>query len=481
MSALTEKNSLQTKSKLVGRINAWMTTPAYVMTIAAMTALSYMFSGELVLYTVFVIIGLYLSICGDDYLPLMPVVFSCYIAPSAANNPGMAESSVFYPANGGIYILSLAVILLASIALRLCRDRELGGRNFLKAPRKLLSGVLALGGAYLLSGAFSGHYFDKGLLNLLFSLVQFLAVGFLYWFFAGAVRWERAPKNYFLWIGFGCGMVLLTEILHIYAVGDLVRKDGVIEIGKIRSGWGNANNIGAMIAMMIPYGFFLSCREKHGWIYNFCASAMLVGVVLTSSRTAILGAGFAYGCSFLLSAHRSRLDQNRANLIAHGLTVAGAIAVVVVFFPTLMRLFTIMIDKGFDSSRRDTTYIAGLKQWLEYPLFGGTFYPIGFAPEEWSKVEAFTAVFPPRWHNTIVQLAASCGSTGLIAYGFHRYQTLRLWLSRRREMSMVYTGLSIAALLLMSLLDCHLFNIGPALFYSMALAYLEKCSEDTTQ
>ncbi len=484
MSVLTEKPNPMTRIRQhpgVRRINAWMTTPGYVMTIAALTALSYMCSGELVLYTAFVVVGLYLSLCGDDYLPLMPIVFCCYIAPSAANNPGMAESSVFYGANGGMYILSIAVVLVLSVGVRLVLDRELGGMGFLKAPRKLMGGLLALGGAYLLSGAFSGHYFDRGILNLLFSLIQSLSMAFLYWMFAGGVRWDRAPKDYFLWVGFGFGMVILAEILHIYLVGDLVRSDGVIEIGKIRSGWGNANNIGAMLSMMIPFAFYLSIRKRHGWIYNFCASAMLIGVVLTSSRTAILGGGFAYGCGFLLSVHRSRLDKNRANLVAHGLTVAGALVVVVILWPTLMRLFTIMIDKGFDSSRRDTTYIAGLKQWLRYPLFGGTFYPIDFAPEAWSKVEAFRSIFPPRWHNTFVQMAACCGTVGLAAYGYHRYQTIRLWLTRRRELPMIFTGLSLAALLLMSLLDCHLFNIGPALFYSMALAWLEKCPKDAIQ
>ena len=35
-------------------------------------------------------------------------------------------------------------------------------------------------------------------------------------------------------------------------------------------------------------------------------------------------------------------------------------------------------------------------------------------------------------------------------------------------------NLSVMALLLASLLDCHFFNVGPVLFYSMALAYAEK-------
>lgn len=470
-------SSLRQK-KLVERINRWMTTPGYILLIAALTAIAYTCSAELAVYSVFVVIGLYISFLGDDYLPLTPIVFSCYIAPSAANNPGMAETSIFYPAHGGIYILCLAAVFFSSVVVRLCCDRTLGRGNFLKAERKLLPGILALGVSYLLAGAFSGHYFDEGIRNPLFGLIQFVSVAFMYWFFTGAVRWERVKGNYFIWVGFAWGLILLTEILHIYLVGDLVRNDGVIEIGKIRTGWGNANNVGAMIAMMIPFAFYLASHEKHGWIYNFCASALLVGVVLTSSRTAILGAGLGYGCGFLLSVHKSRLERNRSNLIAHILTVVAALAVVVVFWDTLMRLFTIMIDKGFDSSRRDTTYLAGLKQWLDYPIFGGTFYPIDFSPEAWSKVEAFTSFYPPRWHNTLVQMAACCGTVGLLAYSYHRIQTLRLFLRKKKQSYAVCIGLSLLGLLTMSLLDCHFFNVGPTLFYSMALAFLERTPEE---
>ena len=37
----------------------------------------------------------------------------------------------------------------------------------------------------------------------------------------------------------------------------------------------------------------------------------------------------------------------------------------------------------------------------------------------------------------------------------------------------IYTGFYILVLVGMSLLDCHFFNVGPVLFYSMALAVME--------
>lgn len=467
------------KKPLVRMINNWIGTPSYVLLITVLTMLCALFSLELPVYILFLSIGLYISILGDDFLGIMPIVACAYVSPSRANNPGVADTSVFYPENGGIWIYGMLVIYFLSALIRLLKDREIGGSCFWKAERKLQFGLLAVGISYLLAGAGSGYYFARGILNPVFGVLQLAAVFFMYWLFTGAVRWERVSGSYFAWLGFGLGMVVLSEVLYVYLTVDML-KNGVIQIGKISSGWGNANNMGAMLALSIPFAFYLSEHEKHGWIYNICGSLMLLGVVMTSSRTAILGAGFCYGCGFLLSATRAKKVGDKANLIVYGLTILAAIAVVVISWETLMRLFKIMLDKGLDSSRRDITYLAGLEQWLKYPIFGATWYPVDHSPETWNKVAAFTVFFPPRWHNTVVQLAACCGTVGLVAYGYHRFQTIRL-LRGKKQRNVTFMALSMLSLLLMSLLDCHFFNIGPTLLYSMALAFVEKCPKADAQ
>jgi hypothetical protein len=61
----------------------------------------------------------------------------------------------------------------------------------------------------------------------------------------------------------------------------------------------------------------------------------------------------------------------------------------------------------------------------------------------------------------------------MAAYSYHRIQTIRLvW--KKHSIENLFAGLSLAAMLMMSLFDCHIYNIGPAMFYSMALAYMEK-------
>ena len=131
---------------------------------------------------------------------------------------------------------------------------------------------------------------------------------------------------------------------------------------------------------------------------------------------------------------------------------------------------------SFNDSSRFNIYKEGFKAFLKYPVFGQSFFPTDFVPYDFSILDSFSSFFPPRWHNTIIQILSSCGIVGILAYLFHRFQTIKLFF-KNRSLEKSFIFLSILVLLLTSMLDCHFFNIGPTLFYSMALAFSEKISE----
>ena len=87
--------------------------------------------------------------------------------------------------------------------------------------------------------------------------------------------------------------------------------------------------------------------------------------------------------------------------------------------------------------------------------------------------DKFVIAAPEFFHNTVIQMLASCGILGFLAYAFHRYQTVKLFVSHRTPISF-FLGMSVLTLLLTSLLDIHLFNIFPAMFYSVILCVLER-------
>jgi hypothetical protein len=201
---------------------------------------------------------------------------------------------------------------------------------------------------------------------------------------------------------------------------------------------------------------------------------LLGGVMLSCSRTAMaVGAGIYLVCAVILLKNKRTRKENLWVYCIGALAVLGFVAV---FFEKLMEIFSLFFEEIGLVSKRDVLLENGLKKFGNDPIFGGSFFfkgtPGEFVPWDFSEQATFSSFFPPRWHNTLVQIAASCGVVGLVGYGFHRFQTFRmLW--RNRSTENLFIALYLAVLLLCSLMDCHFFNVGPVLFYSMALAFAE--------
>ena len=449
-------------------IDDFMRTPFYFVLLGLLTVFSAVYSMELVTYTIFVLIGIYIALLGSDLLPLMPLPVLSYIAPSLGNNPSADAESIFYGWQS-IYLGICAGILVLCLLVRLVSDPEIGRGAFLKCKRSLLSGMLILGVGYMLGGAFSGYYTAYGWRNALYAFLQFISVFLCYYLFTGAVRWEKAPKAYWAWFGICMGLVLLVQLCHIYSFNHVIL-NGKIGRSRIYTGWGTYNNLGVMLAMALPFVFQLACKNKYSWFYEIIAILLMLGIVLTCSRSSLLVAALVYPVCFIVMVRKSK---RRTTGLVHYALVVVLIALVFTMREELLHLFKQLLEKGLDGSGRNTMYARGLRQFLRFPIFGGTFFPVEQTPADPFSVAEFVFFFPPSWHNTPIQMLASCGIVGLLAYGFHRVQTIKLFFTTRSTGN-TFIGISLFILLATSLLDCHFFNCCPTLFYSMALAFAEK-------
>lgn len=452
---------------LINRINRFLATPEYIVVIALLTVLSNILSMELIVYSIFTMVFVYVCIWGGDVLPLMPIFVCCYIAPSTANNPGRNEQSVFFAGHGGIYIACLGGLIAAAVIYRVIRDR----RTFFNKKYKLLIGMLILLGAYLLGGLGSPGYRDTAAKNLLIALLEGGSIIVPYFLFSGGVNWKEVRKDYFAWIGFCLGGVLMCQILWAYLTADVVI-DGVIHRGNIYTGWGIHNNLGGMLAIMIPFAFYLATKYHRGWIGTVVGSAFLIGVVLSCSRNAIITGSAIYLVCVILMLYYAR--NRKGNTIAIVTCICVTVLTLTIFHRQILTLFSDLLDQGLSPNSRDSIYYEGLKLFAQHPIFGVSFFSPGYEPWGWSTTAGFTGFFPPRWHNTIIQLLASCGIVGLGAYLFHRVQTVCLFL-RGHSKEKTFIGCSMLVLLICSMFDCHFFNIGPTMFYAMALAFMENC------
>ena len=475
-SSLTVLINRGRNSHFVRSVDSFLRNPLYVLMIAVLAALSGVFGLELPVYTLYICVGIFICLFGRDLLALMPIVICCYIAPSFSNNPGRNPNSIFYLDNGGVYLIIIAALFFICLVFRLITDAQCGGLTFLRKKRRLISGMIVLSAAYLLSGIGIQKYGEFASRNLLFALIQAASIIVMYYLFSGAVKWEDVPKDYFAWIGLGVGFAVLAQLGENYLSGRAFLEGGkVIDRELMATGWGMHNNIGCMMATMIPFVFYLASKRKYSWIYTLLATVLLLGTLVSCSRTSMIIASVEYVvCAVLLLRDRSKRVANLIVFLGAGFAL-GLFAII--SFDKLMHVFALFLQEIDTVSKRDVLFINGLKQFREYPVFGGTFFPQGdFVPWDWAELEAFSSFFPPRWHNTLVQIAASCGVVGLAAYSFHRLQTIILF-AKNRSSEKLYIALYVTALLVASLLDCHFFNVGPVLMYSMALAFAENIGE----
>lgn len=450
---------------LRNRLDRFLASPFYIIGLMMLSIISHLFSLELPVYTAFVLVGIYTAVLGKDLLPLTPLFPFFYISISLENNPGHNPQSVFYGTTG-TYLYILAGLFGTGVLWYIIRNHK----RLLKAKGSLLLGLCLLAGSYLLSGIgtekYTGVVVER---NLLFAAMQVAALLLPYWLLRGGVDWEDTRPDYLAWTGVAVAGSVLSQVLYCYAAREVI-VDGAIVREQIYSGWGMYNNMGFMIAMGIPFAFYLAAKYRRSWLGLIIGTALLIGVMLTCSRTSLLFGTLIYCLSLVLMLRHCQ--NRRRNMILLGSVCAAGVLVLLVFHSQLLHLFSKLLSLGANPSSRDVFFREGLKLFAQAPIFGSSFYSPGYVPWDFAEIIDVSLLIPPRWHNTLLQLLVSCGTVGVCAYIFHRFQTVRLML-RRRSLENTFLSCALGLLLLCSLFDCHFFNIGPTLVYSAALAFAE--------
>lgn len=388
----------------------------------------------------------------------------------------MSDQGLFYGSTAICLGVTVSVGVLV-LLLRITFDKSFGWRRMFTMKRTLAVGLLALGTSYLLSGIGHEQYLEYAKGNLLFALIQFASLFLLYFIFSCTVKWEKFDLDYFAWTGLIIGLVVAAEVCIIYIVND-VFVGGSILRERIYSGWGCYNNIGAMISLSIPFAFYFACTKKRSSLFFAVACLLLIAVFFSASRGSTLGAVIIFLISLGYTFFKCK---NKKEFRISLLILVGIIAVCeLVFHEQLSHAFEMIpglshVDNDqvvLDDSGRIEIYKNGIKIFLRHPIFGQSFYPIEYDLYSFSQLQQFKSFFPPRWHNTVVQMLTSCGLVGMIAYSYHRIDTIRLFWKKRTTIN-TFIFFYMITLLIMSLLDCHFFNVGPVLFYSTALAVAE--------
>ena len=431
--------------------------------IAALTLASNLFSWEIpVLYAFALIVALAALLC-DDMLCIIPLACCAYFTFSKVNNPlDKAHTSIFLEkaaqVNFWIIVAITAVFAIGRLVFDIIEHKE---RR--KLP-KLIWGFVALGVAYILGGLFSKYYaFDTAF----FGLTQILAISFSYFYFYFTVDFKKIDKSYFAYLMTVCGFLLCGEVIGMLHYGGFFTTTGEFDRSNLHTGWGVYNNVAGAMIMCSPAPFYYATTKDRGWPYRIIGNFFYLAILFIQSRGGMLFGSCVYALCVLVTiwktAHKKELILSQ-----RGLWLI-AFLVCLIFQNKIADMFHSVIDRGMDDSGRFDIYLNGLEQFLDAPIFGNGFYAC--ESFRWGD-NTIGAFLPARYHNTVVQLLASGGIVMLLAYGYHRFETLRM-IFKKRNVEKYFIGMCILGLLLTSLLDCHFFNFGPGFTYSALLLLLE--------
>ncbi len=452
------------ETKPVRAINEFINSKYMLAVLALLTLLSNIFGLEVLTYTVVALIFYYICLFGKDFLLLAPVFVFMYISPSEANHPFFKKESIFYPENGLWILIAAASVFVVLFLFRIITDGSFV--RLFTQKRSFIWGLLLLGVIFTIGGLGYEKYTFS---NLSYALALFAAFFIPYFLVTATVQWEDVPKDYFAWMCLFIGFTVAIELLGVYALHyEKIFVDGELRRNYLYTGWGTYTSMSIVLLMCMPAAFYMAATKKYGFVFNILGNILFLAVVATNCRGSILFGAIIYVlCAALVLLKKENRIQN---LIVYATVVLFALIVLIATWGTVTGIITGFLEQG--DSGREGIFKDAVESFKENPIFGQGFYD---CIADYHNPAGATFI-PTFWHNTFLQMLAACGAIGLGVYLFHRIQTVVVFV-KKPSYSKTFVGVCIFALLIACMMDCHIFNLGVTLFYSVLLTFGEKQGE----
>ncbi len=465
------------QNKIIKKINGFLYSTWFMGAVALLMALSNVFAWEFFVFYAYTAVCVYTALFAEDGFPFLPMFCCGYMLFSANNNPvGNYGNTIFSNPVFKIQFIILVIVVVLSLLTRLLFEVLVVKRKQ-KTP-SLTYGFIALGIAYILGGVGSSYY---GLDTLFYGFVQILSISLTYFYLYYTVDWSKRKKEEAPTLLICIGLGMLAEIAGMYLKPEVLQalKEGTFTRGMLKSGWGVYNNVGGIMALLMPAPFYFACTKKQGWLWILLGTLFFGGVIMTQSRGAITTGAIVYIACLVFTLVYTKKEERKKNLIAVICifsAVAGGILLLWLAKGSEHILLVVMNLKWFDPERLKPLHFA-LDNLNDCPLFGVGFYETGNLSQYGENLLPEGYFLPPRYHNTIAQLAGVGGFFALGAYAYHRYQTVKLFTNNPAPHK-TFLGLSLCAHLIASLIDCHFFNLGPGLLYGVLLLFAERLPQE---
>lgn len=416
----------------------------------------------------------YLSICGTaimlcckDVSPVICIVLFLSLLPSAQHSPRFGGQSSDYLLSPPILAQEIIGVtcFVGSLIFRLVS----GVINHRFKITPMFWGIVALSFGFMLSGLFYSHYTA---LNLVYGLALSAVILGFYIFCCGNINLSDKSflKIAYYFIALFAAAAVILAVTYLTYDGLVV--NGKVFREKLVFGWGTYNQIGLFFTMTIPAWFYLAGRHKYGIFFLLGGLVNLVFAFLSMSRQAMLMGTliFIACCVWLLL-----WDKGKKRII--NLSVMSGMVVVLLIFTAIFHqkvgtFFSSLLSSITTGSGRLQLWKMGFDNFLSKPIFG-----VGFYDPDASKGEVgfitgeLSSIIPRMCHNTVFQLLSSCGLVGLVTYVVHRTGTV-ISLINNLTHERVFVFMTMCAILLVSLLDNHIFYFMTTITYAVLISLL---------
>ncbi len=430
---------------------------------AAITLFCYYLGLDLVLIYYISLTGMLILLLLDDATPFISVMLFLGIMISYKNSPSdvMGDSDYYFRTANLVQIFIILSLYILTVLYRIILT--VSRKKFKFTPA--FFGLCGLSAIFLLNGLCSENYTAK---NLLYGLI--MSASFLGVFCVLKDNIKLDSENYekiaFAFLAFSA--VLITEVVVKYIFIDGIIVDGQIDRSKLTFGWGIWNTMGMWLVMCIPSVIYLAYKKKYGFLYTAYSVLLCLAIFLLNSRQSIIVAAVIYSVCIIILLIKGRYKA--ANICIAASALITVIVFVIIYRDALAvyikEFIEDFINGGAKGNTRMVIWGQAIDNYRSAPLFGVGFYTkFSYVPN------SGLGFMPYMCHNTILQLLSSCGTIGLIAYIIHRVQTVKCYI-KNITIERTFIFITIAGLLLTSLIDNHIFNIFPTIVYSSLTAVI---------
>lgn len=413
----------------------------------------------------------------DNKVFLVPIFMSYYCLGRDFNESFMSERGKLlqsFDLNAFKGVIFCGCIMFVFLVARLVADGTI--KRAFKRRGICFWGIITLDVAFLLNGIFSSKWVYE---NVIYGFIMTLGLTLSYFLVLSMLD---NSKNA---VAYGCKTMvctsylvlaqMLTVVYELYKVERFIipyeyaPSGYLINRFEITLSWGISTIITAVIILGIPAAMYLARNCKFSVLSYFSAFVFFLGALLIDSRSAmIVGAVTLFVCMLICCVGGRNRVANRIYTAIIFIIVIGAFLYVkkTDVLPNILELLR-LFDISNDS--RLTLWKNGIEDFISSPIFGVGFRDGGYVGE----YDLFSAMY----HNIFIQLLASMGIVGLVAFLVHVKHVVEIFFRRFSANKCLLLMLPFS-LVLMSMVDNFFFYPNFQIFYGAFIALAEIYLED---